>query len=148
MMISCLPETKWHVHIQENINTNKKQKTNNKKSYLYHLLRRFVSELAGAASLRNGCFNSSFAVARWAGFRTSTCPRKSNSKWEAWWKEEEEEVSIKNSYVRRREVTITELCIKGCGVQIMGRRVWVWEWWWGRRKRRRRESVSMRLVRR
>ena len=27
-----------------------------------------MSELAGAASLRNGCFNSSLAVAHWAGF--------------------------------------------------------------------------------
>ena len=42
-----------------------------------------MSELAGAASLRNGCFNSSLAVARWAGFRTSARPRKSSSRWEA-----------------------------------------------------------------
>jgi len=50
----------------------------------YHLLMSFASELAGAASLRNGCFSSSFAVARWFRFRTNALPRKSSSKSEAY----------------------------------------------------------------
>ena len=49
----------------------------------YHLLMSFASELAGAASLRNGCFRSSFAVARWFRFRTNALPRKSSSNSEA-----------------------------------------------------------------